>query len=146
MPAGVWVDRWDRGKVLIWSQTTQAVTVAAIGADESTLHRWRSGESEPRSVFRSRMDALHEFQQELLDLAQKSARAMAFDWYIQQDVNFWSPEQEALYGLQPGSFDLVAMMDVIEHYDPDFIYTDGNSTQPFTGLKRLSCATRPRTS
>lgn len=40
---------------------------AAVGADESTLHRWRSGESDPRSVFRSRMDALHEFQQELLD-------------------------------------------------------------------------------
>jgi transcriptional regulator with XRE-family HTH domain len=31
---------------------------AAIGADESTLHRWRSGESEPRSIFLSRMDAL----------------------------------------------------------------------------------------
>ncbi len=44
-------------------------------------------------------------KQELLDLAQKSARAMAFDWYIQQDVNFWSPEQEALYGILPGSFD-----------------------------------------
>lgn len=44
-------------------------------------------------------------QQELLDLAQKSARAMAFDWYIQQAVNVWSPEQEALYGLPPGSFD-----------------------------------------
>ena len=44
-------------------------------------------------------------KQELLDLAQKSARAMAFDWYVQQEVNFWSPEQEALYGLQPGSFD-----------------------------------------
>jgi transcriptional regulator with XRE-family HTH domain len=41
---------------------------AAISADESTLHRWRSGESEPRSVFLSRMDALHEFQQELLDV------------------------------------------------------------------------------
>jgi alpha-L-fucosidase len=27
------------------------------------------------------------------------------------------------------------MMDVIENYDPDFIYTDGNSTQPFSGLK-----------
>jgi alpha-L-fucosidase len=27
------------------------------------------------------------------------------------------------------------MMDVIEHYDPDFIYTDGNSTQPFSGSK-----------
>ncbi|HEY9401523.1 MAG TPA: PAS domain-containing protein [Pyrinomonadaceae bacterium] len=44
-------------------------------------------------------------QQELLDLAQKSARAMAFDWYVQQEVNIWSPEQEALYGLPPGSFD-----------------------------------------
>jgi PAS domain S-box-containing protein len=46
-----------------------------------------------------------EADQELLDLAQKSARAMAFDWHIQQDVNVWSPEQEALYGLPPGSFD-----------------------------------------
>ena len=44
-------------------------------------------------------------KQNLLDLAQKSARAMAFDWYVQQDVNVWSPQQEALYGLQPGSFD-----------------------------------------
>ncbi|MGB7922798.1 MAG: PAS domain-containing protein [Pyrinomonadaceae bacterium] len=44
-------------------------------------------------------------KQELLDLAQKSARAMAFDWHIQQAVNIWSPEQEALYGLPPGSFD-----------------------------------------
>src|SRR6185295_15849769 len=43
--------------------------------------------------------------QDLLDLAQKSARAMAFDWYIQQPVNKWSPEQEALYGLPAGSFD-----------------------------------------
>jgi PAS domain S-box-containing protein len=43
--------------------------------------------------------------QELLDLAQKAARAMAFDWYIQEDTNTWSPEQEALYGLAPGTFD-----------------------------------------
>ena len=27
------------------------------------------------------------------------------------------------------------IQDVIENYDPDFIYTDGNSTQPFTGYK-----------
>jgi transcriptional regulator with XRE-family HTH domain len=46
---------------------------AAIGADESTLHRWRSGESEPRSVFLSRMDALHEFQRELSDLVTPQA-------------------------------------------------------------------------
>ena len=25
------------------------------------------------------------------------------------------------------------MLDVVENYDPDFIYTDGNSTQPFSG-------------
>jgi PAS domain S-box-containing protein len=42
---------------------------------------------------------------ELLDLAQKAARAMAFDWYIQRKINTWSPEQEALYGLPPGTFD-----------------------------------------
>jgi PAS domain S-box-containing protein len=43
--------------------------------------------------------------QDLLDLAQKSAGAMAFDWYVQKQTNHWSPEQEALYGLLPGSFD-----------------------------------------
>lgn len=54
-----------------------------------------------------RKRAVEELQanQDLLDLAQKSARAMAFDWYVQQEVNIWSPEQEALYGLPPGSFD-----------------------------------------
>lgn len=44
-------------------------------------------------------------KQELLDLAQKSARAIAFDWYVHREVNVWSPEQEALYGLPPGGFD-----------------------------------------
>jgi PAS domain S-box-containing protein len=43
--------------------------------------------------------------QELLDLAQKSAGEMAFDWYTQAEVNHWSPEQEGLYGLPPGGFD-----------------------------------------
>ena len=43
--------------------------------------------------------------QDLLDLAQKSAGAMAFDWYIQEHINQWSPEQEALFGLEPGTFD-----------------------------------------
>ena len=43
--------------------------------------------------------------QELLDLAQKSAGAMACDWYVQKEINYWSPEQEALFGLAPGTFD-----------------------------------------
>ena len=43
--------------------------------------------------------------QDLLDLAQKSAGARAFDWYPQQEINYFSPEQEVLYGLAPGAFD-----------------------------------------
>jgi len=43
--------------------------------------------------------------QDLLDLAQKAAGAMAFDWYPQKKINYFSPEQEALHGLAPGSFD-----------------------------------------
>lgn len=30
---------------------------------------------------------------------------------------------------------VLRIMDVIEKYNPDFIYTDGNSTQPFSGFK-----------
>lgn len=43
--------------------------------------------------------------QELLDLAQKSAGAMAFDWHTRKEINYWSPEQESLFGLAPGTFD-----------------------------------------
>jgi PAS domain S-box-containing protein len=54
-----------------------------------------------------RQCAMEELQarQELIDLAQKAARVMAFDWYLQQEFNTWSPELEALYGQPPGSFD-----------------------------------------
>ncbi|MBC7795114.1 MAG: PAS domain-containing protein, partial [Clostridia bacterium] len=46
-------------------------------------------------------------RQEMLDLAQAAARAVAFDWYIgaRENENRWSPELEALYGLEPGTFD-----------------------------------------
>ena len=50
------------------------------------------------------MERLHS-QQELLALAQKAAGAMAFDWHFDRPINSWSVEQEALYGLAPGSFD-----------------------------------------
>ena len=96
-----------------------------------------------------------EAEQELLDLAQKSARAMAFDWYIQQEVNVWSPEQEALYGLPPGSFrrnvseleeaDLPArlahVVDAITHahetgkFRPSFV--SYGLTEAFTGFRRM---------
>ena len=46
-------------------------------------------------------------RQEMLDLAQKAARAVAFDWYIgaRESENRWSTELEAMYGLEPGTFD-----------------------------------------
>src|SRR5712671_3146250 len=57
------------------------------------------------AIERQRVVEQLQAEQELLDLAQKSAGAMAFDWYIQQETNVWSPEQEALFGLAPGTFD-----------------------------------------
>jgi len=46
-------------------------------------------------------------RQDMLDLAQKAARAVAFDWHIgeRERENRWSPELEAMYGLEPGTFD-----------------------------------------
>jgi PAS domain S-box-containing protein len=46
-------------------------------------------------------------RQEMLELAQKAARAVAFDWHIgaRESENRWSPDLEAMYGLDPGTFD-----------------------------------------
>ena len=56
---------------------------------------------------RKRAEAELRARQELLDLAQKAARAVAFDWYIgaRESEHGWSPELEAMYGLEPGTFD-----------------------------------------
>ena len=73
----------------------------------------RDDEGQPRFIIaihediterRLALKRLQEYQ-DLLDLAQKSAGAMAFDWYVQKEINYWSPEQEALFGLRPGTFD-----------------------------------------
>ena len=42
---------------------------------------------------------------ERLRLAQQAARIGTFEWNIQTGVNTWTPEMEAVYGLQPGEFD-----------------------------------------
>jgi PAS domain S-box-containing protein len=46
-------------------------------------------------------------RQEMLELAQTAARAVAFDWHIgsSKDLNRWSPELEAMHGLESGTFD-----------------------------------------
>jgi PAS domain S-box-containing protein len=43
-------------------------------------------------------------RQEMLDLAQKSARVTAFEWKVGAGRNRWSPDLEAMYGLAPGAF------------------------------------------
>ena len=42
--------------------------------------------------------------EERLRLAQQIAHIGSFDWNIQTGVNTWTPELEAMYGLQPGTF------------------------------------------
>ena len=47
-------------------------------------------------------------RQQLLDLAQQAARAVAFEWRLGAGAgqeNPWSPELDTLYGLAPGSYD-----------------------------------------
>jgi two-component system, cell cycle sensor histidine kinase and response regulator CckA len=48
-------------------------------------------------------EALRE-SEERLRLAQKAAGIGTFDWNIQTGVHRWTPELEAMYGLQPGGF------------------------------------------
>jgi PAS domain S-box-containing protein len=43
-------------------------------------------------------------KQERLDLAQAAAKIGSFEWYIPTNINIWSKELEALYGLKPGEF------------------------------------------
>jgi PAS domain S-box-containing protein len=51
-----------------------------------------------------RIEAELRQQQERFDLAQTAAKIGSFEWNIQTNVNIWSKELEALYGLQPGEF------------------------------------------
>jgi PAS domain S-box-containing protein len=46
-------------------------------------------------------------RQDMLDLAQKAASAVAFEWHVGpgQGENRWSADLEAMYGLEPGSYD-----------------------------------------
>jgi hypothetical protein len=43
-------------------------------------------------------------KQEWLDLSQRAAKIGSFEWNIQTNVNTWSKELEAIYGLEAGEF------------------------------------------
>jgi PAS domain S-box-containing protein len=51
-----------------------------------------------------RVEAALRQKQERLDLAQTAAKLGSFEWNIQSNINIWSPELEALYGLNSGEF------------------------------------------
>src|SRR6202163_1211531 len=56
---------------------------------------------------RKRVDEELRARQEMLDLAQKAACAVAFEWWIGagEGENRWSSDLEAMYGIAPGSYD-----------------------------------------
>jgi len=53
---------------------------------------------------RKRAEEALRVSEERLRLAQRAAHIGAFEWDFRTDVNTWTPEQEALYGLAPGNF------------------------------------------
>ena len=53
---------------------------------------------------RERAAAALLLSEERLRLAQDAARIGSFDWNIRTNVNVWTPELEAIYGLPPGGF------------------------------------------
>jgi PAS domain S-box-containing protein len=52
---------------------------------------------------RKRIEEELRSRQELLDLAQKAARALAFEWRSGEQKTHWSPDQEAMLGVPPGT-------------------------------------------
>jgi PAS domain S-box-containing protein len=120
-PSGAeWVDAWhpdDRARLL-------AVRNDAIAAGRpyqvdarlrrvDGVYRWHQCRVEPvHDVAGKRfawlgtaadIDDLRA-KQEQLTFAYEVAAAGAFEWDIVGNVNYWSPELEMLYGLEPGSF------------------------------------------
>ena len=53
---------------------------------------------------RKRVEEELRLSRERLVLAQKAGHSGAFEWDIVNNINVWSPEIEALYGLAPGEF------------------------------------------
>ena len=77
--------------------------------------RWaleRDASDQPSAILETNLDiTAHKHSErrvreneERLRLAQAVSRIGSFDWNIQTNVNIWSPELEAMYGLEPGQF------------------------------------------
>src|SRR6478672_8842600 len=58
----------------------------------------------PSPLVVARVDEALRASEERLRLAQQAAHIGTFEWNVQTGVNSWTPELEAIYGLQPGGF------------------------------------------
>ena len=75
----------------------------AISLVSEKMRRGRIHERRQGRELASANAALRESEQRL-SLAQQIAHVGTFDWDIRTDVNIWTPELEAMYGLPPGGF------------------------------------------
>ena len=93
LPAGAQEPRWIHARWKIF-RDTHGVAQRVIGVVADVTDKKRV-EDELRS------------RQEMLELAQKSARAIAFEWKIGagEGENRWSSDLEAMYGFAPGTYD-----------------------------------------
>jgi PAS domain S-box-containing protein len=111
----------------LWERAMRAEAGRIVGFEENELRR-KDGTTLPVEVAvgaidyegrrliyasvretteRKRAEEELRSRQEMLELAQKSAKAIAFEWRIGpgEGQNRWSPDLEAMYGLAPGSYD-----------------------------------------
>jgi PAS domain S-box-containing protein len=84
---------WDKYKLYVLG-VAAILTVQAVIIGGLLLQRKR----------RRRAEEALRASEERLRLAQQAARIGSFEWNIRTGVNTWTPELEAMYGLQPGGF------------------------------------------
>jgi len=87
---GAW--RWSEHEVGDASMTAKDPVSLGIATRDTTARALPQSEE------------LLRLSEERLRLAQQAARVGSFEWNIQTGVNVWTPELEAMYGLEPGAF------------------------------------------
>ncbi len=75
----------------------------ALSKDSAGRPLYRSGNLSDITERKRAEEALRESEARL-SLAQQVAHIGTFEWNVQAGVNTWTPELEAMYGLQPGEF------------------------------------------